>query len=196
MRFARGPFWLDSISNWTRSPPASESKFTFESRPVRWKKYSFPSSAAMKPNPRSETNFLIVPVGIDSKPPFSKACRERTGPFENSDAGDRPRLRGHAYLSTRSRGQQRDSGKRRDRSGELDRRAFALPQTPHAPNRDGDDRDLADRRDHGQRREAQRPQHKEVARPEEQADHARLPPRQRHDRIRRAVDLQRRRDPD
>jgi hypothetical protein len=65
IRFARGPFWLGSISNETRSPPASESKLTLESRPVRWKKYSLPSSAAMKPNPRSETSFLIVPVGID-----------------------------------------------------------------------------------------------------------------------------------
>src|SRR2546425_13237861 len=65
MRLARGPFWLDSISKLTRSPPASESKFTLESRPDRWKKYSLPSSAAMKPNPRSWTSFLIVPVGIE-----------------------------------------------------------------------------------------------------------------------------------
>src|SRR5215471_5184709 len=64
IRFARGPFWLGSISKLTRSPPARESKFTLESRPVRWKKYSFPSSAAMKPKPRSETSFLMVPVGI------------------------------------------------------------------------------------------------------------------------------------
>src|SRR5439155_18154863 len=65
IRFARGPFWLGSISKLTRSPPASESKLTLESSPVRWKKYSLPSSAAMNPNPRSETSFLIVPVGID-----------------------------------------------------------------------------------------------------------------------------------
>src|SRR5205807_1973864 len=32
------------------------------SSPSRWKKYSLPSSAAMKPNPRSETSFLMVPV--------------------------------------------------------------------------------------------------------------------------------------
>src|SRR5438105_14267662 len=64
IRFARGPFWLGSISKLTRSPPARESKFTLESRPVRWKKYSRPSSAAMKPKPRSDTSFLIVPVGI------------------------------------------------------------------------------------------------------------------------------------
>src|SRR5579859_5750432 len=81
MRFARGPFWLGSISKLTRSPPARESKFTLESRPVRWKKYSLPSSAAIKPNPRSETSFLMVPVGI-ALLLFSKACHERTGPFE------------------------------------------------------------------------------------------------------------------
>src|SRR5450756_933944 len=68
IRFARGPFWLGSISKLTRSPPASESKLTAESRPVRWKKYSRPSSAAMNPNPRSETNFLMVPVGISLLP--------------------------------------------------------------------------------------------------------------------------------
>src|SRR5579864_9495460 len=81
MRLARGPFWLGSISKLTRSPPDSESKLTLESRPVRWKKYSLPSSAAMNPNPRSETNFLIVPVGIGQLL-FSKASHERTGPFE------------------------------------------------------------------------------------------------------------------
>src|SRR5450759_5598446 len=84
IRFARGPFWLASISKLTRSPPASESKLTAESRPVRWKKYSRPSSAAMNPNPRSETNFLTVPVGI-SLLPSRKHDRERTGPFEKLD---------------------------------------------------------------------------------------------------------------
>src|SRR5256885_9181573 len=32
--------------------------------PLRWKKNSFPSSAAINPKPRSATNFLMVPVGI------------------------------------------------------------------------------------------------------------------------------------
>src|ERR1700680_4027742 len=87
IRFARGPFWLGSISKLTRSPPASESKFTLGSRPVRWKKYSPPSSAAMNPNPRSDTNFLMVPVGI-SHSPSRKHVHERTGPFEkNGDRG-------------------------------------------------------------------------------------------------------------
>src|SRR6266566_2256735 len=75
MRLARGPFRLGSISKLTRSPPASESKFTLESRPVLWKKYSFPSSAAMKPNPRSETSFLMVPVGIDQSPLLESQSR-------------------------------------------------------------------------------------------------------------------------
>src|SRR5947209_8995303 len=75
MRFARGPFWLGSISKLTRSPPASESKFTLESSPVRWKKYSRPSSAAMNPNPRSDTSFLIVPVGICNSSSRKKISR-------------------------------------------------------------------------------------------------------------------------
>src|SRR5690348_15326816 len=89
IRFARGPFWLGSISNETRSPPASESKLTLESRPVRWKKYSLPSSAAMKPNPRSETSFLMVPVGIVETPLLESKPRTH-GSFEKSDHGDRP----------------------------------------------------------------------------------------------------------
>jgi len=32
---------------------------------LRWKKYSFPSSPVMNPNPRSGTSFLIVPFGIE-----------------------------------------------------------------------------------------------------------------------------------
>src|SRR6202162_411629 len=93
MRFARGPFWLGSISKLTRSPPASESKFTLESRPVRWKKYSRPSSAAMNPKPRSETSFLMVPVGI-SQLLFSKAilANARVLSRRIDDRGDhRPR---------------------------------------------------------------------------------------------------------
>src|SRR5262249_41161067 len=72
-RLARGPFGLCSTSNVTRSPPVSESKFSDVSMPVRWKKYSFPSSAAMTPNPRSDTTFLIVPWDI-KKLPFSNFC--------------------------------------------------------------------------------------------------------------------------
>src|SRR5256885_16484034 len=59
---ARGPLGLDSISNETFSPPCSPSKSP--SVPLRWKKYSCPSSALITPKPRSETSFLIVPVGI------------------------------------------------------------------------------------------------------------------------------------
>src|SRR6478752_4928057 len=50
------------MSNWTFSPPMRRSKSRDDVRPSRWKKYSFPSSAAMKPKPRSETTFLMVPV--------------------------------------------------------------------------------------------------------------------------------------
>src|SRR5207249_7450834 len=61
--FARGPLGLDSISKETFSPPCSLSKLP--SVELRWKKYSLPSSAAMKPKPRSETIFLMVPSGIN-----------------------------------------------------------------------------------------------------------------------------------
>src|SRR4029079_4999492 len=43
-------------------PPTSRSKSSEPSRPPRWKKYSFASSPAMKPKPRSDTTFLMVPV--------------------------------------------------------------------------------------------------------------------------------------
>src|SRR5689334_18279978 len=52
------------MSNSTRSPPVRRSKSSEESRPPRWKKYSFSSSALMKPKPRSATTFLMVPVVI------------------------------------------------------------------------------------------------------------------------------------
>src|SRR5256885_12906322 len=98
MRFARGPFWLGSTSKLTRSPPARESKLTLESRPVRWKKYSFPSSAAMKPKPRSETSFLTVPVGIEISS-SRKLVRERPGPFEkNRPRRSSPDQGGRNYL--------------------------------------------------------------------------------------------------
>src|SRR5438105_15237956 len=85
MRLARGPFWLGSISKLTRSPPASESKFTLESRPLRWKKYSLPSSAAMKPNPRSITSFLIVPFCMAVSFSLERADALRQ-PFEKEGA--------------------------------------------------------------------------------------------------------------
>src|SRR5215831_8566315 len=91
-RFARGPFGLCSTSNVTRSPPVSESKFSDVSMPERWKKYSFPSSAAMKPNPRSDTTFLIVPWDI-KKLPFSNNLPERTGLFEKRSFRDHTRTR-------------------------------------------------------------------------------------------------------
>src|SRR2546425_13343579 len=59
---ARGPFGLDSISNETFSPPWRPSKSP--SVPLRWKKYSCPSSALINPKPRSGTSFLMLPVNI------------------------------------------------------------------------------------------------------------------------------------
>ena len=66
-RYARGPFWLASMSNSTRSPPCRLSKLISRSNPDRWKKYSTPSSAAMNPNPRSATTLLTVPNGTRSR---------------------------------------------------------------------------------------------------------------------------------
>src|SRR5688572_28179148 len=42
---ARGPLGLDSTSKTTGSPPTRRSKSSDASRPPRWKKYSFSSSA-------------------------------------------------------------------------------------------------------------------------------------------------------
>src|SRR6202011_6337748 len=44
-----------------------------------WKKYSLPSSAAMNPNPRSDTIFFTVPFGIARSPPLEHRI-ERIGP--------------------------------------------------------------------------------------------------------------------
>ena len=74
---ARGPLGLDS----TRTRPSrrrrgGRSRATRRA-PLRWKKYSLVSSAAMKPNPRSETTFLIVPVDM-SPSCFPERGRRRT----------------------------------------------------------------------------------------------------------------------
>src|SRR5450756_2146783 len=94
---ARGPFGLASTSNVTFSPPLSESKLSTASR---WKKYSFPSSAAMKPKPRSETSFLMVPLVIaDSS---SRTSPEQvTDLFEVDAVGHRKRA-SHGGMTTRS----------------------------------------------------------------------------------------------
>src|ERR1700680_1644067 len=52
------------MSKLTASPPRRLSKLSEVSTPLWWKKYSLPSSAAMNPNPRSDTIFFTVPFGI------------------------------------------------------------------------------------------------------------------------------------
>src|SRR5215831_3738224 len=158
MRLARGPFWLGSISKLTRSPPARESKLTLESRPVRWKKYSRPSSAAMKPNPRSDTSFLMVPVGIyhSSSRKLVTNARPFREDFDDRSAHRPPQatlLAYHAVPAAPSEGQEGHPHQRRRRSRDLERRGLPLTQLPHAPHRDGDNRGLAHRRDHRQRRD-------------------------------------------
>ena len=75
---ARAPLGLCSISNVTRSPPTRRSKSSEESRPPRWKKYSFASSAVMKPKPRSATTFLMVPVVMRTSNTSRTGTAERT----------------------------------------------------------------------------------------------------------------------
>src|SRR5437870_3729610 len=156
MRLARGPFWLGSISKLTRSPPASESKFTLESSPVRWKKYSFPSSAAMKPNPRSWTSFLIVPVGIEHSSSRKLVANARVL-SRRSDRGEHhPATGGRDYLTTRFKGrpkkpsrifatglrsQKRDARQCCNCPCELQRSPALLAQAPHSPHRNGDRKD-------------------------------------------------------
>src|ERR1700704_4683829 len=185
MRFARGPFWLGSISKLTRSPPASESKFTLESSPVRWKKYSRPSSAAMNPKPRSETSFFMVPVGI-SLLLFSKAFHANARALSRRIddrgehrpmAGDRSTLTpGFRNFIPHLQGQKSDPEQGRSRPQQLQRGASALVQLPHAPAGDRQDCGLAHGRHHGQRRDAQGGEHEEVPAPHEYADHRGLPP--------------------
>src|SRR5207249_4601779 len=81
----RGPLGLDSISKETFSPPCSLSKLP--SVGLRWKKYSFPSSAAMKPKPRSETSFLMVPAGISISYALEQGSTQPDGPVP--ETGDR-----------------------------------------------------------------------------------------------------------
>src|SRR5712672_3841938 len=52
------------MSKLTVSPPRRLSKLSEVSTPLWWKKYSLPSSAAMNPDPRSETIFFTLPFGI------------------------------------------------------------------------------------------------------------------------------------
>src|SRR5437867_12865722 len=79
---ARGPFGLDSTLNVTLSPPSRESK---SSTPSRWKKYSEPSDPAMKPKPRSDTIFLMVPSAIEAISLLLELSRLRfAGPFEKN----------------------------------------------------------------------------------------------------------------
>src|SRR5713101_5320522 len=67
------------MSKLTVSPPRRLSKFSEVSTPLWWKKYSLPSSAAMNPNPRSDTIFFTVPLGIARSPPLEHRI-EHIGP--------------------------------------------------------------------------------------------------------------------
>src|SRR5581483_1193585 len=199
MRFARGPFWLGSISNDTCSPPASESKLTLESSPVRWKKYSRPSSAAMNPNPRSETSFLMVPVGISNS--SSRKTSTNARPLSRRTASSAqiapvgatsPPYHGVRGLPLG--GQEDHSEQRGGRPRELERGRLSLPQAPDAPDRDRHDGRLTNGGDDRQRREVQGHQDQQVRTPADDADRSRHPP---GDRLRRVtLETEARRDPE
>src|SRR5207247_10861174 len=87
--FARGPLGLVSISKETFSPPCSLSKLP--SVELRWKKYSFPSSAAIKPKPRSETSFLMVPAGISISYALEQGSTQPDGPVQETGAASERR---------------------------------------------------------------------------------------------------------
>src|SRR5207247_29575 len=89
---ARGPLGLVSIWNSTFSPPMRRSKSIEGSTPLRWKKYSFASSALMKPKPRSATTFLMVPVVTLT----STSSRTTTTNARSVREGDRPHGARHA----------------------------------------------------------------------------------------------------
>src|SRR5437868_3671276 len=144
----------------------TESTFTLESRPIRWKKYSFPSSAAMKPNPRSWTSFLIVPVGIEHSSSRKLVANARVL-SRRSDRGEHhPATGGRDYLTTRFegrpkkpsrifatglRGQKRDARQCCNCPCELQRSPALLAETPQSPHRYGHHRRLADGSHHRQR---------------------------------------------
>src|SRR6266702_6304590 len=124
---ARGPFGLDSISNETFSPPWRPSKSP--SVPLRWKKYSCPSSALINPKPRSETSFLMVPVGISISYLSNGGANSTGGPVREDRS-----LRVSAGASPATHSIPRTSGAYSRRlgplpsSGLLDLREVALPQ--------------------------------------------------------------------
>src|SRR4029077_18342577 len=182
IRQAGGPFWLGSISKLTRSPPASESKFALESSPVRWKKYSRPSSAAMNPNPRSETSFLMVPVGISNSSSRKLYKNERALSRRIDDRGvhrplsgdentlPRPHRRSRAQIAGRMPSSNRQEGNTHQDgagAGDLERCGPPLPQPPDAPNRNGHDGAFANGRHDRERRDAQGEEDQQVAAPHE-----------------------------
>src|SRR5713226_4889063 len=81
MRLARGPFWLGSISKLTRSPPASESKFTLETGPVEEVLPTILSRDEAEPSIGYK---LLDGACRHVELLFSKVRYERTGPFEKN----------------------------------------------------------------------------------------------------------------
>src|ERR1700687_6079875 len=137
----------------------------------------------MNPNPRSETNFLMVPVGI-SLLPFSKAISRTRGPFREVDdrgariarhSGRQPYLTTEAAGVNRSESEHADADQSGHRAGQFHGCGLGLAKLPHPPNCDADDSRLAHRRDHRKWGEAKGPEHYQVDSPHQQPYHYRLP---------------------
>src|ERR1700730_15500020 len=105
---ARGPLSLRSISKLTRSSPARFSKVSELSSPLRWKKYSCPSSAVMKRKPRSATIFFTVPVTLVSPIPSRYVEQTQRGRSRRNDDHERYPSRFEAMPSPYPIGTRRD----------------------------------------------------------------------------------------
>ncbi len=81
---ARAPLGFCSTSNSTFSPPERRSKSSELSSESRWKKYSLPSSPAMKPNPRSEMTYFTEPVATIVSWSLLKLSRSTHGRLEKN----------------------------------------------------------------------------------------------------------------
>src|SRR5438105_22784 len=150
---ARSPFGPVWTSKLTASPPLRRSKSRESVRPSLWKKYSFPSGAAMKPKPRSEMTRLTVPVAM-ARTPFLLEQMYGAGPVREETSDQAKATEGTADAQhTRRSSASRRTGEaalasevgrhHRLRGGRVD--AMGL----RGDRKDGESRDSALERHHG-----------------------------------------------
>src|ERR1700686_1087684 len=145
----------------------------------------------MKPNPRSETNFLMVPVGISLLPSRNNVANARALSRTSTTAahiachpGDLPTLPPKFGIVRTSKSHHDNPCKGGHRSREFHRYSPPLAQPPDAPHSHPDDGAFAHWGDDGQGGQAERPQDQQVAAPHEDADQHRLGAADRHCRDR------------